>query len=167
MNRPVETGQFLQQPIQLALPALCLCHLLLEGRPQLVKSSGVVPQTPCETVVVLQAQADAQLLQSATVLLIALRLRCLQTHAAKLLLDLVEDVLEALQVLIDPLQLAQRLGLLRLEAADACRLLEDDAPLLRRCLPQHIDATLLDDAVGVGTGAAAQKPVVDVIETTG
>src|SRR5262249_30051078 len=167
MNRPVEPGQFLRQPIQLALPALRLRHLLLQVRPQLVESSRIVPQTPCEAMVVLQPQADAQLLEPAAVLLIALCLCCLQTHAAKWLLDLVEDVLEALQVLIDPLQLAKRLGLLRLEAADARRLLEDNAPLLRRCLQQHIDAALFDDAVGVGTGAAAQKEVLDVLETTG
>ena len=80
--------------------------------------------------VLAQAQADAQLLQPGGVFLVALGLGRLELDAAQLLLDLVDDVAEAREVLIDALELAQRLDLLGLEAADAGRLLEDGAALL-------------------------------------
>src|SRR5581483_6250277 len=87
-----------------------------------------------------------------------------QADAPQLLLDLVRDVAEAEEVGIDALQLAERLGLAGAESADAGRLLEDRPPFLRRCLQQHIDAALLDDAVGVGPGAGAEEQVLDVLE---
>src|SRR5262249_16939506 len=54
--------------------------------------------------------------------------------------------------------------LLGLEAADAGGLLEDGAPLPGRGLQQHVHLALLDDAVGVGAGAAAEEEVLDVLE---
>ena len=92
--------------------------------------TGLRLQLPSEVVVLLQAQADAQFLQPVGVFLVALGLGRLQPHAAQLLLDLVEDVLGALQVLLDAFQLAQRFDLLGLEAADAGRLLEDGPAVL-------------------------------------
>ncbi len=70
-----------------------------------------------------------------------------------------------MQVLIDTLQFAERLDLLGLEPADAGRLLEDGAALFRRGLQQHIDPALLDDAIGVVPGAAAEEEIFDVLET--
>ena len=112
----------------------------------------------------MRPESDAQLLEAGAVFLVALGLGRLQLDAAELLLDLVDDVLQPLQVLIDAFELAQRLDLLGLEAADAGRLLEDGAPILGRGLQQHVDPALLDDAVGVGAGAAAEKEVLDVLE---
>ena len=114
--------------------------------------------------VFLQSQADAQLLEPAAMFLVALGLGCLQLHAAQLLFHLVDDVAQAQEVLIDALQTAQRFGLLGLEAADAGRLLEDGAPLLGGGLQEHVHPALLDDAVGVRAGAAAQEQVLDVPE---
>ena len=114
-----------------------------------------------------EAQGDPQLLQAIAVFLVALRLGRLQLDAAELLLDLVDDVAKPLQVLIDAFELAQRFGLLGLEAADAGGLLEDGAPVARRGLQKDVDAALLDDAVGVGAGAAAEEQVLDVLEPAG
>src|SRR5205085_1259197 len=78
--------------------------------------------------------------------------------------DLVDDVLDAGQVLIDAFELAQRLDLLRLEATDAGRLLEDGAAILARRLQQDIDLALGDDAQVVIAGAGAEKEVLDIFE---
>src|SRR5207248_699422 len=121
-------------------------------------------QLPGDLAVLLQAESDAQFLEPAAVLLVALGLGRLELDAAQLLFDLVDDVLEALDVLIDALQPAQRLDLLGLEAADAGRLLEDGAPLPCGRLQQDVHAPLLDDAVGVGAGAGAEEEVLDVLE---
>src|SRR5262249_43419306 len=120
-----------------------------------------------ELVVLLEPEPDAQLLEPPAVLLVALGLGRLQLDAAELLLDLVDDVLEALEVLIDALELAEGLGLLGLEAADAGRLLEDVAALPGGGLQEAIDAALLDDAVGVAAGAGAEEEVLDVLEAAG
>src|SRR5262249_30023534 len=69
-----------------------------------------------------------------------------------------------LEVLIDPLELAQGLDLLRLEAGDARRFLEDHPAFLRGRLQEHVHAALLDDAVGVGAGAAAEEHLLHVAE---
>ena len=59
----------------------------------------------------LQADGDPELLEASGVFLVALGLGRLQASAAELLFDLVDDVAEALQVLIDAFELAQRLDL--------------------------------------------------------
>ena len=61
-------------------------------------------------------------------------------------------------------ELAERLGLLRLEPADAGGLVEDLAAVLRGGLQQLIDAALGDDGVAAGAGPAAEEDLLDVLE---
>ena len=63
--------------------------------------------------------------------LVAARLAGLPLERADLALHLFDDVLQAHEIRLGRLQLAQRLFLLRLEAGDAGRFLEDRAPVLR------------------------------------
>ncbi len=152
------------QPLRLRLPACRLTGPRLQFGLLPFQCVRLRRQLPGQLVTLLQTQGNAQLTQPAGVLLVALCLGRLQFHAAQLLLHLVDDVAQPLHVLIDALQFAQRLGLAGLEAADAGRLLEDGAPVLRGRLQQHVHAALLDDAVSVRAGAAAQEQVLDVLE---
>src|SRR5262249_46086068 len=136
-------------------------------RPQGFEGGGLGRQLAAEYVVVAQAEGDPQVLEPGGVLLVALGFGRLQLDAAELLVDLFEDVAEAGQVLIDALQPAEGFGLLGLEPAEARRLLEDGAAVLRGGLQQYVDAALLDDGVGVVAGAAAQEKVLDVLEAAG
>src|SRR5262249_25873769 len=163
----VQPPQRLLQLQQLPLPALRPRYFLLQAGAQPVEQGGRLPQAAGQLAVLLKPQAEAQLLEALAVLLVALGLGGLEPDAAELLLHLVEDVLQAQQVGIDALELAQGFGLAGLEAADAGGLLEDGAPLLGGGLQEHIDAALLDDAVGVGAGAAAEEEALDVLEAAG
>ena len=58
-------------------------------------------------------------------------------------------------------------GFLRFELADAGRLFEDQPPVARRRLQQHVDLALLDDAVGFGGDAGAGEQVADVAQPAG
>src|SRR5262249_29445583 len=89
----------------------------------------------------------------------------LKFHAAELLFDFLDNVLEPLQILVGAFQLAQRLDFFGLESADAGRFLKDAAAFLGGGLKQHIHATLLDDGISLGPCAAAEKKLLDVFET--
>src|SRR5262249_3396633 len=65
---------------------------------------------------------------------------------------------------VDAFEFAEGFDLARLESADAGGFLEDGAAFLRRRLEQNVNAALLDDAVGIRAGAAAEKEVLDVLE---
>src|SRR5262245_50592897 len=114
--------------------------------------------------VFVESERDAQLLQPLLVFLETLRLGGLELDAAELLIDFLDDVAEPLQVLLNAFELAERLDLLGLETANAGRLLEEDAPLFRRGLQEHIDAPLLNDAVGAAASAGTQEEILDVLE---
>src|SRR5262249_16678611 len=101
------------------------------------------------------------------VLLVALGLGGLKLDAAELLLHLVDDVASALEVLVDAFQLTERLGLLGLETADARGFLENGTTLLGRRLRQAVEASLLDHAVSVCAGAAAEEQLLDILEPAG
>ena len=77
-------------------------------------------------VVVVQGVREAQLGQAMGMLLVGAGPPGLDLHAAQALLDLLDDVVHAQEVLVDLLELPQRLLLPRLELADARGLLEDD-----------------------------------------
>ena len=81
--------------------------------------------------------------------------------------DFIDDVRESQQILIDPFQSPQGFDLLRFEAADAGRFLEDHAPLARRSLQQDVDLALLDDSVSLGRGAGAGEKLADVAQPAG
>src|SRR5205823_2071961 len=78
-----------------------------------------------------------------------------------------DDIAGALEILLHPLQLADRLHLLSLEPADARGFLENAAAFLGRSLQEDVDAALLDHAIGVGAGAAAQEKLFDIPEPAG
>ncbi len=69
--------------------------------------------------------------------------------------------------MIDALQAAEGFEFAHFEAADAGRLLEDDAAVAGRGLQQHVDLALLDDAVGLGAHAGAGQQVADVAQAAG
>ncbi len=151
----VQPAQRLFHLPQLAFPRLRLHGVGLERGPLLVELFRLLAQPLAQLPVFLETERHPQFFEAAAVFLMPLGLGRLEFDAPQLLFDLVDDVLEPLQVLIDLFELAQRLDLTSLEAADAGGLLEDGAPVLGRSLQQHVHAPLLDDAVGVVAGAAA------------
>ena len=112
------------------------------------------------------AQGESDLAEPVAVLAVAFRLRRLGLHGLELLVDLVDDVLRPGQVLVDAFELAERLLLLRLEAADAGRLFEDGAAFLRRGLQEDVDLSLGDDAQVVVAEAAAEEEIALVLEAS-
>ncbi len=163
-ERGVKPGHGFLDAAQFPRARVCGFEVYAQRRFQHLQGRAPVAQVFVEDVILAEPQTDAQLAQPGAVFLIALRLGGLQFHRAELLLDFVEDVAQALQVLVDALQFPQRLDLAGLEAADAGGFFENSAPLLGRGLQQHVDAALLDDAVGVVPGAAAEEEVLDVLE---
>src|SRR2546423_10958685 len=119
------------QLLELSFPILRERQLLGKFRAQPLQNRGASAKLRRELFVLLQSQTDAQFLEAFAVLLKALRLRRLEAHAAQLLLDFLDDVLQTLEVLIDAFEFAQRFDLARLESADARGFFKDDEPLPR------------------------------------
>ena len=109
----------------------------------------------------------AELLQPIGVFLVAPRLAGLGPHSAQAAFHFVDDVRQAQQVLLDPLQPPQGLELLELEAADAGGLFEDHAAVFGRGLQEHVDLALLDHAIGLRAQAGAGQQVADIAEPAG
>jgi hypothetical protein len=99
--------------------------------------------------------------------LVPLRLRALPCQRANLRRDLGDQVLEAGQVLLRALEAPLRRLPPVLVAADAGRLLEHLAPLLRAIGQDRVDHALLDDRVRVRTEARVAADVEDVTEAGG
>src|SRR5262249_19358212 len=74
------------------------------------------------------------------------------------------DVAKPRQVVRHVLKLSQRLDLLRLEPADAGRLLKNGPAVARAGLQDGVHTALLDDAVMGGARAAAEKQLADVAQ---
>src|SRR5262249_4143872 len=70
-------------------------------------------------------------------------------------------------VQIGALELPESFDLLGFEAADAGGFLENGAPFLGGRLEQDVDSALLDDGIGFGSRAAAEKELLDVFEARG
>src|SRR5262249_8425229 len=155
------------QPADLRLPGFGLDRLVVQARAQALQGRHLRLQALALLVVLFQPQGHAQFLEALAVLLIALGLGRLEPKAAELLLDFLDNVAQAVEVLIDALELAESLGLFGLEPADAGGLLEDGPPLLGRGLKEHVHPALLDDAVGVAPGAGPEEKFLDVLEPAG
>src|SRR5262249_37710529 len=93
---------------------------------------------------------------------VLLRPLCLTAPSAELALDLAENVAPAIEVLLRALHLP----LCHLPAAAvegrAGRLLDEQAQLIRLGTDQLLDATLLDDRVGLAADAGAEEELSDV-----
>ncbi len=111
-----------------------------------------------------QSDLGAQLLQPAGMLAVAPRLARLGANASQPVVNLVHNVGEPEQVLLNPVEAAEGFDLLGLETADAGRLLEDHAAVLGRSLQQHIDLTLLDDAVGLRPHTGAREKIANIAQ---
>ena len=81
--------------------------------------------------------------------------------------NFVDDITQAHQILIDPLESSQCFRLLRLESTNASRLFEDHASVFRRRLQHAIHFSLFNQTVGVNPHTRATKQVFDVFETAG
>ena len=77
-----------------------------------------------------------------------------------------EDVLDLYDVLVRPVYLALGLVALDLEAGDACRLLEDVAPVLRLAGEDLVDLALLEDRVGALADSRIEEELADVLQKT-
>ena len=118
-------------------------------------------------VVVVQRVGEPQVGQALRILLIGTGPARLDLYAAQALLDFLDDVVHAQQVLVDLLELALRLLLALLELGDAGGLLEDEAALFRVGLEQCGDAALLDHTVRVHANAGVQEKLANVFESGG
>ena len=98
-----EPSERLLQPSRVLLPRFGLGGPLLQASPKAVQDHGLCIESLGELVIFLEAEGDSQLLQAIAVLLVTLRLGRLQFDAAELLLDFLDDVAKALEVLIDAL----------------------------------------------------------------
>src|SRR5262249_49961192 len=88
----------------------------------------------------------------------------LELDAAKLLVDLVNNVLQPLQVLVDAFALSKGLNLFCFEATDAGRFFKNRPALLGRRLEKHVHLTLLNDTVGVRSCPTSEEELLDVLE---
>ncbi len=103
-------------------------------------------------------------LQLGEEILIALRLARLALQRIDLAAHLAEDVLDAEEVRLGVLELAERLFLLAFEFGDARRLLEDGAAVLRAGREDLVDLPLLHDRVGGPADAGVHEELVDVAQ---
>src|SRR5690606_14425342 len=114
------------------------------------------------------APREEHLLPAAQLLaqpLIAPRLGGLALQAAALLLDLVDDVVDAREVLLRRLELQLGGPAARLVLRDARRLF-DQRPAIGRTRGQDPpDLALLDDGVGLRAEARVHQQLVDVLQT--
>jgi hypothetical protein len=81
-----------------------------------------------------------------------------------LLVQLEEDVIQALQVGARLVQAFLRIGAAELVARDARGLLEQHAPVLGLAAEDQVDLALLDEAVGAGAHAGVQQEILHVLE---
>ena len=88
----------------------------------------------------------------------------LDLHAAKPLVDFLDDVVHAQQILIDLLELALGFLLLDFVFGDARGFFKDQPALFGVGFEQRGDAALLDHAVGIDAHAGIQKQLADVLE---
>ncbi len=126
----IQLGQEVVDAVRLFFEVSGAGRALLHVALQAIQQRRLRAQLFRVLVILGQPQGQAQLLEPVGIFLVTLRLGCLQLDAAELLVHLVDDVLEAEQVLIDTLQLAEGFDLFGLETADAGGFLEDGAALL-------------------------------------
>ena len=105
--------------------------------------------------------------RSATQRLVAARLAGLTLERADLALHLFDDVLQAHEIRLGRLELAQRLLLLRLEAGDAGGFLEDGAAILGLRREDRVDLALLHDRVGGAADARIHEKLLDIAQPAG
>ena len=94
----------------------------------------------------------------------AARLRRLALQALELLLDLVDDVVHAQQVLLRGFELELGLAAAGLVLRDPGRLLDDRAPLRGLRREDLADLALLDDRVGLRAEPGVHEQLVDVAQ---
>ncbi len=109
------------------LPGLCLSVFFVEAAAEGGQGRFFFGKTRQQLAIFLQTQSDSQFPETAGMFLVFLCLGCLNLDAAQLLFDLVDDVLQAQQILVDAFELAQAFSFLGFEPADAGGFLENRA----------------------------------------
>ena len=95
------------------------------------------------------------------------RLRGLPLERAALLIELVDDVFEAREVLLRGFELQFRGAPSRLVLRDARGFFDQLAAIGRPRAENHADLALLDDRVGLGAKAGVHQQLVNVLEAAG
>jgi hypothetical protein len=105
--------------------------------------------------------------QAAVQFLIALGFAGLALQGDDLPFDFLDDVVQAEQIGLGLLQLAQGLPLVGFEFGDAAGLFEDGAPVFRMRTENFVNTALFHQRIGVGPDAGVHKQALDVLEAAG
>ncbi len=108
-----------------------------------------------------------QLAELVGIRLIVAGLASLELDGTQALGDLVDDILQAEQVLLDPFELSHGLDPSAFVSTDARSFVEKRPPLLLRSLEKFTHAPLLDNAVRVGAQACVQEHFLDIAKPGG
>ena len=114
-----------------------------------------------------QTCLNAERLQPLFVLLIKLGFPGLTACLFELMIDFVDFVGQAEQILIDPLMSALNFLFSSIESADSGGFVEQDAALHGRILQERFNPSLFDDAVRLGAESGAAENLFDVFEADG
>ena len=133
--------------LQLVLATQNILRQVFHRRAELLGLVRACPNLVLQRVELMPRELSVEVLQLHRHLLVTPRLARLALERADLPLHLADEVFDAQEVLVGVLQLAERLLLLRFELRDACRLLEDHAPVLRLALDDLRDVALGHDGV--------------------
>ncbi len=120
-----------------------------------------------ETPILRERKARPKLPQAGVVLLEPTGLASRQLHAAQPPLHFLDDVVDPQQILLRPIQLALRLALARLVAADPRRLFKNRTTLDRRGVQQPAHTTLLDHRVTVSPNPRIHEQIAHVLKPCG
>ena len=143
----VEVGEAMPKLLKLVLAAQDTLRKVFHLRTKLLALNRALGNLALQAIELMPRELRVEMLQLHRDLLVAAGLASLALERADLPLHLADEVIDAQQVLVGVLELAERLLLLRLELRDARRLLEHHAPVLGLALDDLRDVALRHDGV--------------------